>query len=388
MKPLLAVLVLFLGFALAGGLRTESRPRRLPGMSAEIKSPDVDTSDRVTFRLSAPNAKSVLLVRDGEEHSVQMHKDGTGLWSVTTGPLSPDIYAYSFVVDGVTEPDPANPLKEPTYKIGAGQSLAYVPGPSSLSWELNDVPHGIVRHEFYKSRIIGDERDYYVYTPPNYDPNRHEPYPVLYLLHGFSDDASSWVTVGRANVILDNLIAQHKAKPMLVINTLGYGAPEIIDQGIDADPALIRKNTDDFVAALLGEVVPRVEKQYHVSRDASGRAIAGLSMGGAEALSASLNRPSEFGWVGAFSTATTMLDPEFSQAFPYLGPQANSRIRLLWIACGTQDKLLRPNRDFENWLASRGVHFTRIETPGGHSWMVWRRDLTQFAPLLFQTKAK
>ena len=171
-------------------------------------SPEVSTDRRVTFRFRAPNAKEVFLAREGAQR-LPMQKDEQGVWSVTTDPLEPDFYGYSFIVDGVALIDPLNALIKPNFLYA--QSMVHVPGPSSLSWETNNVPHGEVHHHFFKSSVVGDDRDYYVYSPPGYDPNAKKLYPVLYLLHGFSDDASGWSAVGRANVILDNLIAQGKA---------------------------------------------------------------------------------------------------------------------------------------------------------------------------------
>ena len=391
-KPSSTVLMfLVLSLLQVVSLGQDRVPSRPSAFAPPVNSPEVLADRRVTFRLRAPNAKEVMLSRDGASPT-PMKKDEQGVWSLTTDPLAPDIYSYTYVVDGVVLPDPMNPSVKSVYKIFLGQSLVHIPGPSSLSWEINDVPHGIVSHHFYKSTIIGDERDYYVYTPPNYDARRKEPYPVLFLLHGYSDDASAWITTGRANVILDNLIAQGKAKPMLIVNTLGYGAPEIIIGGFGGpglrDPAVVRRNNDNYVAALLQEVMPRIEKDYNASKDRNGRAITGLSMGGAQALDAGLNHLDKFAYVGGFSSAVMLLNQDPSKAFPTLDVRTNSRLRLLWIACGTEDFLLDANRKFEDWLTAKGIKFTRIETPGGHTWMVWRRNLTEFAPLLFQSKIK
>ena len=383
-----AVILAFLALGAAAWAQAPAQTRpRSPRFAPAVHSPEVDSDGRVTFRYRAPNAKEVIVLRDGGE-PLPMKMDDQGVWTATTDPLAPDFYPYTFLVDGTAMPDPSNSFLKPMYKMALGQSVVHVPGPVSLSWEWNDVPHGTVTNHFYKSGIIGDDRNFFVYTPPGYDPHRKQPYPVLYLLHGFSDDASAWMIVGRANVILDNLIAQGKAKPMLIVNTLGYGAPEIIKGGFNFDPALAKINNDKFVAALLAEVISQIEKEYHVSKEASGRAIAGLSMGGAESLSAGLNHPDTFAWVGGFSSATIMLDSDVSKAFPAVDARINSQLRLLWIACGTDDQLIKPNRQFEDWLTSKGVRFTRIETPGAHTWMVWRRNLTEFAPLLFQSPAK
>jgi enterochelin esterase family protein len=248
------------------------------------------------------------------------------------------------------------------------------------------MPHGIVHHHFYKSNIVGDNRDFYVYTPPGYDPNAKTLYPVLYLLHGYSDDASAWTVVGKANLILDFLIAEGKAKPMIIVMPLGYGAPEIVQRtprpgGPFHDAALRERNFDNFRRALTDEVLPRVEALYKVAPDRGSRAIAGLSMGGAESLLTGLNRTDKFAWIGAFSTGG--LTEDFAGDFPHLAAEANAQIRLLWIACGTDDHLIVLNRKLVSWLKAKGIQVTEIETPGMHSWMVWRRNLVAFAPLLF-----
>jgi enterochelin esterase family protein len=261
-----------------------------------------------------------------------------------------------------------------------------VPGPASLAWELSDVPRGAIHHHFYKSRIVGDDRDYYVYTPAAYSTAVKQPYPVLYLLHGYSDDASGWTAVGRAHVILDNLIAQGKAKPMLVVMPLGYGAPEIVSRQTTGirDSNLRDRNMQKFREALLAEVIPQVESAYRVAKERKSRAIAGLSMGGAESLYTGLNSLDYFAWIGAFSSGG--MGEDFAAAFPALDEKANKQLRLLWIACGTDDRLIDANRKFREWLKSKKVEHTVIETAGAHTWMVWRRNLAVFAPLLFQSK--
>jgi enterochelin esterase-like enzyme len=346
-----------------------------------VRSPEVLPDHRVTFRLRAPNAHEVFLAREGGPR-LPMEKDDAGVWSVTTPPLEPDLYGYSFQVDGVGLIDPGNPLMKPN--LLNTQSMVHVPGPSSLPWEVNDVPHGTVHHHFYKSGIVGDERDFYVYTPPAYDPKAGKKYPVLYLLHGYSDDASGWTAVGRANVILDNLIAQGKAKPMVVVMPLGYGAPEIVSRTGPGfrDAGLRQRNFDRFRDALLNEVLPEVEKSYRVSTDRNARAIAGLSMGGAESLFVGLNALNRFAWVGSFSAGG--LSTDYNATFPNLDAKTSSQLHLLWVACGTEDGLIGPNRELRSWLQSKGVKHVDIETPGAHTWMVWRRNLATFAPLLFQ----
>jgi enterochelin esterase-like enzyme len=346
-------------------------------------SPEVHSDGGVTFRFRAPNAQQVLLEREGTK-AVPMQKDEQGVWSVTTGPLEPDLYGYTFAADGVALIDPSNSQIIPN--LHHPQSVVHVPGPPSTVWEIGDVPHGTIHHHFYRSGTVGDDRDFYVYTPPGYDPKAKRRYPTLYLLHGFTDDASGWTAVGRAHVILDNLIAQGKAKPMIVVMPLGYGAPEILSPTSRAfrDANLVERNMDRFRQALLTEVIPQVEKIYRVSPDRRSRAIAGLSMGGAESLFTGLNTLDRFAWIGAFSSGG--LGEDFDKTFPALDAKANSQLRLLWIACGTEDRLIDPNRKFRDWLKSKGIEHTDIETSGAHTWMVWRRNLAEFATLLFQSK--
>jgi enterochelin esterase-like enzyme len=349
---------------------------------APIKSPEVLSDNRVTFRFRAPNAKEVALSLEGTTKDQPMQKDDQGVWSITTEPLAPDFYGYHFVADGVSLIDPADHLMKPNLLFTSNQ--VHVPGPASLPWEVADVPHGEIHHHFYKSGVVGDQRDFYVYTPPGYDPRAKQTYPVLYLLHGFSDDASGWTAVGRAQVILDNVIAQGKAKPMLVVTPLGYGAPEIVLQGFGAfrNAELRDRNFAKFREALLTEVIPRVEASYSVSKDRNSRAIAGLSMGGSESLLTGLTSLDKFAWIGAFSSGG--LPDDFEKDVPALDSKANSQLHLLWIACGTEDRLIDLNRKFRSWLASKGIQHTDIETPGAHTWMVWRRNLATFTALLFR----
>jgi enterochelin esterase-like enzyme len=346
-----------------------------------IIPPEVHPDSRVTFRLRAPNAQKVMLAREGTE-AIAMQKNEEGVWSVTTEPLEPDIYGYSFVADGVDLFDPSNPYVKANLLYT--QSLLHVPGPASLPWELNDVPHGIVHHHFYTSKVVGDDRDFFVYTPPGYDPKETKTYPTLYLLHGYSDDASAWTAVGRAERILDNLIAQGKAKPMLVVMPLGYGAPEIVartGRGL-RDRALRERNYEKFREALLTEVIPEVERSYPVAKEPESRAVAGLSMGGAESLFTGLNALDQFAWIGAFSSGG--LYDDFDAMFPALSSKSNARLRLLWISCGKDDHLIEVNRKLIDWLNSKGIRHTSVETSGSHTWMVWRRNLASFVQLLFR----
>ncbi len=370
-----------LAVAPAAAPAQQERPRAPTG---PVRSPEVAKDGRVTFRFRAPNAQRVMVARDGAPPSA-MEKGEQGVWTLTTDPLPPDLYPYTFNVDGTTLADPANPLVKPIV-MGGNQSLVHVPGGDDLSWEVRDVPRGTLHHHFYKSAIAGEGRDYYVYTPPGYDPVGQADYPVLYLLHGITDDASAWTNAGRAHVILDNLIAQGKAKPMLVVMPLGYAFPDVPRNIFSQvrDPSSSRQAMEKFSATVLDELIPAVEKAYRVAKGRDSRAIAGLSMGGAQSIYIGLNHPDLFGWVGSFSGGFVLYNNEYAGYFPKLDGDGASKPRLVWLACGKEDFLIEPHRKFEAWLKDKGVKFTSKETPGAHTWMVWRRYLTDLAPLLFR----
>ena len=355
-----------------------------------VKSPEISAEGKVTVRLRAPNAKEVAVTGLGQ--NVTLTKDDAGVWSATTDALKPDVYMYQFRVDGATVNDPSNPHLATSYGTG-GRSVLTVPG---APWSPKPgVPAGAVTRRPYHSDSIGDDREFFVYTPPNYDPHRKEPYPVLYLLHGLGDDAQSWLTQGNANIILDNLIAEGKAKPMIMVNPLGYG-----HQGGGMGPTDMIVH---FADALLSEVMPRVEKEYNVAKDRDHRAIAGLSMGGAEATFTGLNHLDKFAYIGSFSGAYVMwpginntgrggrggqpgipseiIDKDFAN----LTARSNSQIKLLWIVCGTADGLIGVNRQFKDWLTARNVKFTQQEVPDmAHVWPLWRQNLTDLSPQLFR----
>jgi enterochelin esterase family protein len=355
----------------------------------QIVSPEIRSDRRVTFRITGPNLKAVALRLEGSPQPLAMQRDDQGVWIVTAGPLEPDYYEYWFDADGAPLLDSLNPLMKPNFLHP--HNMVHVPGPASLSWEVSNVPHGALHRHFYHSRIVGDFRDYYVYTPPGYDPRGKVRYPVLYLLHGYSDNNDIWTLVGNTNVSLDNLIAQGKAKPMIIVMPLGYGAPEIVQRtpvfaAPFRDEKLRQRNFDRFRDSLLEEVIPAVESDYLVRKDRSSRAIAGLSMGGTETLLVGLNALDRFAWIGAFSSGG--LSEEFEKQFPGLDSKANSQLRLLWISCGRDDRLLDINQKLRGWLESKQIHYKWIEPAGAHSWQVWRRAIADFAPLLFQEPAR
>jgi enterochelin esterase family protein len=356
--------------------------------SGPLVSPEVEADRRVTFRLRAPNAEAVSVAISGLP-PLATHKDEAGVWSVTTDPMPPDIYTYAFRVDGAAITDPSN--REFQTSFGSAQSMFSVPGPQP--WlPKRDVPRGAVARHVFQSGVAGDEREYFVYTPATYDPRRPEPYPVLFLLHGLGDDAGRWVNGGAAHVILDNLIAAERAVPMVLVTTLGYGTA-LGPAGARGPTA--QENITGYTRILMEEVLPRVERGYHVSRNRERRAIAGLSMGGMETLYTAANHLDTFAWIASFSGAFVMwpgagIAPPgqfelFDRIFPGFTEQANDRIRMLWIACGTDDGLIAINRSVKQWLTSRRVRFTEEETPDmGHVWPLWRRNLADLVPRLFR----
>jgi len=392
---------------LIAGASLWAQPGRGP---APVQSPEVSADGKVTFRLRAPNAKEVAVTGIGQR--LAMTKDEQGVWSATTE-LKPDLYTYNFSLDGVSVMDPANRERK-TGWAGVGNSLLRVPGSALVDPAAG--PRGTVAHHFYHSALIGDDRDYYVYTPPNYDASRKEAYPVFFVLHGLGDDAAAWTNVGAANTILDNLINSGKAKPMVMVNTLGYGTPDGTRGAMG--PTMI----PTFAKALVEEVLPQVEKQYHVAKNRDSRAIAGLSMGGAEAFYTGLNNIDKFAYVGSMSGAFVMwprANPQpppaappaapagapaagrgggrggqrgmetadFEKNFPNLTAKNAAQLKLLWMACGTEDGLLGVNQQFAAWMKSKDIQFTKEEVPGfAHVWPLWRQNLAELATQVFQTK--
>jgi len=234
--------------------------------SAPFDSNEVHPDGTITFRYKDPAAGKVLLELSGQPKPLPMQKDSDGLWSVVSSPLSPELYQYSFQVDGRTQFDPKNPIVVPNLLYPS--NLVAVGGSTPQPWDVRNVPHGIVHHHFYSSAIVAGlvkgQSDFYVYTPPGYDPKRPKPYPVLYLLHGWSDLASAWTEVGKANFIFDNLLAEGRIQPMLVVMPLGYGDMRFVrsGDGVWDDDAAINRNVSLFSQALLSEILPWVESAY------------------------------------------------------------------------------------------------------------------------------
>jgi enterochelin esterase-like enzyme len=350
---------------------------------ARLRSIDVHPDHSVTFSYRDAAATKVSLALDGVAKPIPMEKDAAGVWTVTTQPLEPEIYGYHFDADGDRRFDPSNPRF--TLNLVNVSNLVTVPGDTPQPWDDANVPHGTLHHHIYATgTVLGlpeNQSGYFVYTPPGYDNKAKKPYPVLYLLHGWSDSDAGWSAVGHANLILDNLLAAGKIKPMVVVMPLGYGDMAFVRNSLWSDPAAVDHNTNLFAKSLLTEVLPAVESEYRVSKDRKDRAIAGLSMGGLESLEVGLTHTDKFAWVGGFSSAVREFD--YAQKLASLDPKT-ANLRLLWIACGTEDSLIEPNRKLVAFLKTKEMPVTQVETPGLHTWLVWRDNLIHFTPLLFQ----
>lgn len=248
----------------------------------------------------------------------------------------------------------------------------------------NGLPAGTLHHHVYHSVLAGDDRDYFVYTPSGYESQAQRLYPVLYLLHGYSDTADAWITKGHANEILDSLIAKGKAEPMITVMPLCYRTPEVRALGWTGlqNPNLRQIKFKELARILVDEVVPAVEKNYRAATDRELRAIGGLSLGAAESLYIGLNALDRFAWVGGFSTVGLVGD--YNKAFPGFDERANSRLGVLWISCGMQDPFFPLSQKLRDWLQAKHVRFKWVKTSGAHTWQVWKQNFTDFVPLLFQ----
>ena len=354
----------------------------------------------VTFTYQDAKASEVALTMEGVAQPIPLTKGEGGAWTLTTQPIEPEEYEYSYRVDGSRVIDPLNPRVRTSFF--SVSSILRVPGSTPMPWELQSIPHGMVTHLQYQSRLLSDQRDLYIYTPPGYDSKRTKPYPVLYLLHGYSDDASAWVQKAEANYILDTLIAQGKLEPMVMVMPLAYGTMAMITDGWGVWTAPFTtplRNQTLLTDQLINEVLPMTEASYNVARDPAHRAIAGLSMGGGESITTGLNHPEVFGYVGAFSSAIvspmvndrpagTVIDAAtYNKAFDGIVPNARTKppVRLFWLSCGTEDGLITANRAFGSWAKTNIKGSVSIhETPGMHTWLVWRQNLIAFTPLLFK----
>ncbi len=378
--PLIALLPAGVFSAQAQTARPNTyRPQR--GVATQrLVSPEVHPDRRITFRLRAPQATATMLLFGAWNPKPQpMSKGADGVWTTTIGPVEPEIYTYAFSVDGLRALDLVNPNVKTGNALDA--SVVEVPGDPPRFDQLQDVPHGAIHMRTYHSSALNRFRQVYVYVPPDYDISTTRRYPVLYLRHGAGDVESNWSADGRAAVILDNLIARQKAVPMLIVmtngNTDGTWAGGSSPEGI----ALLGKE-------LLADVIPFVEHNYRVAANKQNRAIAGLSMGGGQAFTIGLKNLDTFAWVAEFSSGLVSgADFDLHTYMPGLlekPDDVNSRLRLLYLSCGTEDPRYAGQLNLAGLLKQSGIRHEFASTPGGHEWKVWRHLLADFAQRLFR----
>jgi enterochelin esterase family protein len=363
-----------------------------------IISPEIHPDNTVTFRLIAPQATRVTISGEwmtGFGASEELIKNDTGLWSLTLGPLKPEFYGYTFNVDGVQVLDPANALIKRDGTRNASILLVTAGNESDL-YAVQNVPHGTLSKVWYDSPTLKMTRRMYVYTPPGYE-NNEKSYPVFYLFHGAGGDEDAWTTLGLAPRILDNLIAQGKAKPMIVVMTNGNPfiaaapgeAPEIPvpDEQAAAGPGNMGSGL--FEESLVKDVVPFIENHYRVIANKDNRAIAGLSMGGMQTQNITNNNPEMFSYIGIMSMglmsrrAMGMEDtgPDFGEKLEGL---KKSGVKLYWIGCGKEDFLYASVQTLRDTLDTHDFSYIYRESTGGHTWTNWRIYLSELAPLLFR----
>lgn len=368
--------------------------------SAPVVSPEIHGDNTVTFRFKAPKAVRVQLTGDFlpvqknakfEAPGIVDLKEGQeGVWEYTTPePLKPELYSYSFIVDGLRVNDPAN-----VYLIRDVSTLTnifIIGGDRADFYKVNPVPHGTVSRVWYDSPALGLERRMTVYTPAGYETGGKR-YPVLYLLHGMGGDEEAWISLGRTAQILDNLIAQGKAKPMIVVmpngNASQEAAPGESSRGMVPPTMQLSKTMEGSYEQAFPEIVKFIDKNYRTIKSKSGRAIAGLSMGGFHSLHISKQYPDMFNYVGLFSAAIMpnkeASSPIYENMEGKLKVQFDKNPALYWIAIGKTDFLYKANEEYRKLLDKKGYKYTYYESDEGHIWKNWRIYLTEFVPMLFR----
>lgn len=366
-------------FAIAAALPLFAQPQTptAPRPPAVV-SPELSADRHITFRIYAPKAEAVRLnggdIQGLTPATAAMTKSDTGIWELTVGPLVAGAYRYTFNVDGVPVIDPRNPA---TSESNANTwSLVAVPGSDFM--DTRNVPHGAVASVVYYSTSLQRPRRMHVYTPPGYETNSTK-YPVFYLLHGASDSDASWSSVGRANMILDNLIADKKAKPMIVVMPAGHTSTAPRVPGSAA--------VDEFIADFNTDILPYVEAHYRAIPDRAHRAIAGLSMGGSQTLNIAIPHLNQFAYVGVFSSGILGGDPgkwEEKNREALDDAHAKKGLKLFWFSTGKDDRLIENTRKSVEMLKTHGFSPVLQESAGAHTWLNWRDYLNEFTPQLFQ----
>ncbi|WP_316801531.1 esterase [Pedobacter frigidisoli] len=357
----------------------------------EITSPEINSDKSITFRLMAPGAKKVELQGDmlGHNNPVPMNKQDDGLWTYTTPPVKPELYSYSFIVDGLKIRDANNVYQ--IRDVASVVNVVIVPGGKAENYLVKDVPHGTVSKRWYKSPGNEKNRRISIYTPPGYEEGKNK-YPVLYLLHGMGGDEEAWLALGRTAQILDNLIAQGKAKPMIVVmpngNVAQGAAPGEDSKGMYKPTMQLPHTMDGKMEETFMDIVKFIEVSYRVNANQANRAIAGLSMGGFHSLHISRFYPKTFDYVGLFSPAimafSKTTSPVYENFDVTLKKQFSNGLKLYWIGIGKTDFLYKSVADYRKKLDEYGVKYTYSESEGGHTWSNWRDYLVNFSQQLFK----
>ena len=385
-KAITLVAVLIGGLCLGQGMPYPPSTN-IPG--AEYPRLNADRS--ATFRVQADHAEKVQLLMELGQATYDMVKGAHG-WEVTTKPLLPGFHYYAISVDGFTSNDPGSRVFFAAQREVSGLE---VPGPDSDFFAVKNVPHGTVRTEWYFSKTTGETRRIFVYTPPGYDQSTTR-YPVLYLQHGYGEDEAGWSDQGHENFILDNLIASRKALPMIIVNENGLPGP-----GFQPPPPpragerpppvaqvaayFMNEKYETLDKVISNDLVPFIDASFRTVPDRDHRAIAGLSMGGAQALRIGLNHLGQFAYIGAFSPAIAITDAVKDYDGALANPaRLNQKLRLLWLGIGSDDFLFEPVRESHETLEKAGIRHVWVESSGAHVWTVWRKYLDDFALRLFQ----
>lgn len=357
-----------------------------------VNSPEVNKDNTVTFRLKAANATKVEVVGDflSKDEKAEMKKINNDVWEYTTPKaLAPELYSYSFMMDGIKISDPSNVFM--SRDVVTISNLFMIDGKESELYKVQNVPHGSLSKVWYHSEKLNADRRITVYTPAGYETNGQR-YPVLYLLHGMGGDEDSWSTLGRAAQILDNLIVQGKAKPMIVVMTNGNSDLQAAwgesPTGYVTPTIELPKTTDGSFEEAFPEVVTFVDKAYRTIAKKESRAIAGLSMGGFHSMQISKEYPTLFNYIGLFSASARIKGRKDSHIYENceakIKTQFAQKPALYWIAIGKDDFLYEENQKFRSFLDANGFQYTYVESEGGHIWRNWRNYLCQFLPLIFK----
>jgi enterochelin esterase family protein len=368
----------------------------------QIISPEINEDQSATFRLLAPNAKLVQVTGDflptvkmdtqmgpvDAPGKAELVKRENGVWEFKSQTLSPELYNYSFIIDGFTTTDPNNSFL--IRDVASVTNIFIIGGGQAEYYKTNNIPHGTVSRLWYDSPGLGMDRRITIYTPPGYE-SSSEKYPVLYLLHGAGGDEEAWISLGRTAQIMDNLIVHGKAKPMIVVmpngNVIQDAAPGEGSLGFYKPEFMIPKTMDGTYEASFMDIIKFVESNYRVKAEKSNRAIAGLSMGGFHTMHISRYYPNTFDYVGLFSAALMPREDATGKVYSDLDgtlkTQMDNGYKLYWIAIGKTDFLYNANVEYREKLDKMGMKYDYLESEGGHIWRNWREYLTQFAPMLF-----